>query len=155
MPVIYTILYLFFDEKRKTIKRKRRAKESPKMAVIVANLNIRKRSHRKNIIPIVLVINFLSTKKSNKIAAKDNNTEYLICDIKIEASLIVPESFLVGRISKLTRYTQTVLTKIPTKKEVIIIFHSLLEKLGPEPTMRGSRRSGNFILSTLSPTMVS
>jgi hypothetical protein len=78
-----------------------------------------------------------------------------MCDIKIEASLIVPESFLVGRISKLTRYTQIVLTKIPIKKVVIIVFHSLLEKLVQDPIIRGSRRSGNFILSTFIPTMVS
>jgi hypothetical protein len=85
----------------------------------------------------------------------DNSTEYLICDIKIEASLTVPESFLVGSISKLTRYTQTVLTKIPTKKVVIIILHSLLEKLVHDPIIMGSSRSGNFILSTLSPIVVS
>ena len=78
-----------------------------------------------------------------------------MCDIKIEASLIVPESFLVGRISKLTKYTQMVLTKIPTKKEVIIIVHSLLEKLVQEPIISGRRRSGNFILSTFSPVAVS
>ena len=48
-----------------------------------------------------------------------------------------------------------VLTKIPTKKVVIIIFHSLLEKLAQEPIISGIRRSGNFILSTLSPIVVS
>ena len=47
MPVIYTFLCLFLDEKIKAIKRKRRAKESPKMAVIVDNLNIRKNNQRK------------------------------------------------------------------------------------------------------------
>lgn len=78
-----------------------------------------------------------------------------MCDIKIDASLIVPESFLVGRISKLTRYTQIVLAKIPIKKVVIITFHSLLEKLIQDPIIKGRRRSGNFILSTLSPTVMS
>ena len=78
-----------------------------------------------------------------------------MCDIKMEASLIVPESFFVGRISELTRYTQMVLTKVPIKKVVIIIFHSLLERLLQDPIIRGSRRSGNFILSTFSPILVS
>ena len=155
MPVIYTILYLFFVEKRKTIKRKRRAKESPKMAVIVDNLNIRKSSHKKIIIAINLLIRFLKAKHKISTAEKESSTEYLMCDIKIEASLTVPDSFLVGRISKLTRYTQIVLTKIPIKKVVIIVFHSLLEILVEDPIIRGSRRSGNFILSTLSPIIVS
>ena len=129
MPPVYTILFLFFGEKRKAIKRKRRAKESPKMAVIVANLNIRKSNHRKIITAINLSTRFLKAKHKISTAEKESNKEYLMCDIKIEASLTVPESFLVGRISKLTRYTQIVLTKIPIKKVVIIIFHSLLEKL--------------------------
>ena len=47
MPAKYTFLCLFLDEKIKAIKRKRRAKESPKMAVMVANLNIRKNNQRK------------------------------------------------------------------------------------------------------------
>ena len=68
---------------------------------------------------------------------------------------MVPESFLVGRISKLTRNTQMVLTKIPIKKVVIINLHSLLEGLVQDPIVRGSRRSGNFILSTFSPIVVS
>ena len=72
MPVIYTILYLFFDEKRKTIKRKRRAKESPKMAVIVDNLNIRKskfsfNSKDKKNQPIKATLyRFLTSKGLNK-----------------------------------------------------------------------------------------
>ena len=78
-----------------------------------------------------------------------------MCDIKIETSLTVPESFLVGRASKLTRYTQIVLTKIPIKKVVIIVFHSLLEKLVQDPIIKGSKRSGNFILSTFSPIVMS
>ena len=125
------------------------------MAVMVANLNIRKSNHRKNTRAITLLIKFLKAKHRINTADKDSSTEYLMCDIKIEASLIVPESFLVGRISKLTRYTQIVLTKIPIKKVVIIVFHSLLEKLVQDPIIRGSRRSGNFILSTFIPTMVS
>ena len=103
MPVIYTILYLFFEEKRKAIKRKRRAKESPKMAVIVANLNIRKSSQRKNARASALLIKFLKAMQKISTAENDNSTEYLMCDIKIEASLTVPEDFLVGRTSKLTR----------------------------------------------------
>jgi hypothetical protein len=103
MPAIYTILFLFFDEKRKAIKRKRRAKESPKMAVIVANLNIRKSNHRKIITAINLLTRFLKAKHKISTAEKESNTEYLMCDIKIDTSLMVPESFLVGRISKLTR----------------------------------------------------
>ena len=63
-----------------------------------------------------------------------------MCDIKIEASLTVPESFLVGRISKLTRNTQIVLTKIPIKKVVITVFHSLLEKLAQDPIISGSKK---------------
>ena len=47
------------------------------------------------------------------------------------------------------------LTKIPIKKVVIIIFHSLLEKLVQDPIIKGRRRSGNFILSTFSPIVVS
>ena len=155
MPAVYAVLCLFFDEKRKAIKRKRRAKESPKMAVIVANLNIRKSSHRKIITAINLLIRFLKAKHKISNTAKESNTEYLICDIKIEASLTVPESFLVGRTSKLTRYTQIVLIKIPIKKVVIIVFHSLLEKLVQDAIIKGRRRSGNFILSTLSPIVVS
>ena len=155
MPVIYTILFLFFDEKRKAIKRKRSATERPKMAVIVANLNIRKSSHKKIIIPINLLIRFLKAKHKISTAEKESSTEYLMCDIKIETSLTVPESFLVGRTSKLTKYTQIVLTKIPIKKVVIIIFHSLLEKLVQDPIIKGSKRSGNFILSTFSPIVVS
>ena len=62
MPVIYAILWLFFDEKRKAIKRKRRADESPKMAVMVANLNIRKSNQRKIITAINLLIRFLKAK---------------------------------------------------------------------------------------------
>ena len=155
MPAIYTVLFLFFDEKRKAIKRKRRAKESPKMAVIVANLNIRKSNHRKIITAISLLIRFLKAKHKISNTEKESNTEYLMCDIKIEASLIVPVSFLVGRNPKLTRYTQKVLTKIPIKKVVIIIFHSLLAKLIQDPIIKGSRRSGSFILSTLSPIVVS
>ena len=103
MPAVYAVLCLFFDEKRKAIKRKRRAKESPKMAVIVANLNIRKSSHKKIITAINLLIRFLKAKHKISTAEKESNTEYLMCDIKIEASLTVPESFLVGRTSKLTR----------------------------------------------------
>ena len=155
MPSIYNILFLFFEEKRKAIKRKKRAKESPKMAVIVANLNIRKSSHRKIITAINLLIRFLKAKHKISTAEKESSTEYLMCDIKIEASLTVPESFLVGRTSKLTRYTQIVLIKIPIKKVVIIVFHSLLEKLVQDPIIKGRRRSGNFILSTLSPIVVS
>ena len=125
------------------------------MAVIVANLNIRKSSHRKIITAINLLIRFLKAKHKISTAEKESNTEYLMCDIKIEASLTVPESFLVGRISKLTRITQIVLTKIPIKKVVIIVFHSLLEKLVQDPIIKGSKRSGNFILSTFSPIVVS
>ena len=155
MPAIYTFLFLFFDEKRKAIKRKRRAKESPKMAVIVANLNIRKSNQRKNARASVLLIKFLKDRPRINTADKDSSTEYLMCDIKIEASLIVPVSFLVGRTPKLTRYTQKVLTKIPIKKVVITVFHSLLEKLVQDPIIKGSKRSGNFILSTFSPIVVS
>ena len=155
MPAVYAVLCLYFDEKRKAIKRKRRAKESPKMAVIVANLNIRKSSQRKNARASALLIKFLKAMPKISTAENDNSTEYLMCDIKIEASLMVPESFLVGRISKLTRYTQIVLTKIPIKKVVIIVFHSLLEILVQDPIIKGSKRSGNFILSTLSPIVVS
>ena len=125
------------------------------MAVMVANLNIRKNNQRKNARARALLIKFLKARTRTNIADKDSSTEYLICDIKIEASLMVPEFFLVGRTSKLTRYTQMVLTKIPTKKVVTIIFHSFLEKLVQEPIIRGSRRSGNFILSTFSPIVVS
>jgi len=146
---------LFFDEKRKAIKRKTSEKESPKIAVIVANLNIKKTNHRKIITAINLLIRFLKAKHKISTVEKESNTEYLMCDIKIDASLIVPESFLVGRTSKLTKYTQIVLTKIPIKKVVIIIFHSLLEKLVQDPIIKGSKRSGNFILSTFSPIVVS
>jgi hypothetical protein len=125
------------------------------MAVIVANLNIKKSNQKKNIKANALLIKFLNAKQRTSAAEKDNNTEYLMCDIKIDASLIVPESFLVGRTSKLTKYTQIVLTKIPIKKVVIIIFHSLLEKLVQDPIIKGSKRSGNFILSTFSPIVVS
>ena len=155
MPVIYAILWLFFDEKRKAIKRKRRAKESPKMAVMVANLKIRKSNQRKNARARALLIKFLKAIPKINTAESDNRTEYLMCDIKIEASLMVPESFLVGSMSILTRYTQIVLTKIPIKKVVMTVFHSLLEKLVQDPIIMGRRRSGNFILSTLSPTVVS
>lgn len=155
MPARYTFLCLFLDEKIKAIKRKRRAKESPKMAVIVANLNIRKSSQRKNARARALLIKFLKAKHKISTAEKDSNTEYLICDIKIEASLMVPVSFLVGRTSKLTRHTQIVLAKIPIKKVVMTVFHSLLEKLVQDPIIMGRRRSGNFILSTLSPIVVS
>jgi hypothetical protein len=68
---------------------------------------------------------------------------------------MVPESFLVGRTSKLTRYIQVVLTKIPIKKVVIIILHSLLEKPIQDPIIKGSKRSGSLILSTFSPIIVS
>ena len=155
MHARYTFLCLFLDEKIKAIKRKRRAKERPKMAVIVANLNIRKSSQRKIITAINLLIRFLKAKHKISTAEKESNTEYLMCDIKIEASLTVPESFLVGSISILTRYTQIVLTKIPIKKVVMTVFHSLLEKLVQDPIIMGSIRSGNFILSTLSPIVVS
>ena len=47
------------------------------------------------------------------------------------------------------------LTKIPIKKVVIIVFHSLLEILVQDPIIMGSKRSGNFILSAFSPIMVS
>ena len=152
---MYAVLNFFLEEKRSATKRKRRAKESPKMAVIVANLNIRKSNHRKIIIAINLLIRFLKAKDKISTAEKESNTEYLMCDIKIEASLTVPESFLVGRTSKLTRYTQIVLIKIPIKKVVIIVFHSLIEKLVQDPIIKGRRRSGNFILSTFSPIVVS
>ena len=62
MPARYAFLYLFLDEKIKAIKRKRRAKESPKMAVMVANLNIRKSNQRKIITAINLLIRFLKAK---------------------------------------------------------------------------------------------
>tara|TARA_Y200000002_G_scaffold272823_1_gene227248 strand:- start:386 stop:937 length:552 start_codon:yes stop_codon:yes gene_type:complete len=152
---MYAVLNLFLNEKRSEAKRKRSAKESPKMAVIVANLNIKKNNQKKNTSANTLLIKFLKAKLRTSMAEKDNNTEYLMCDIKIEASLMVPESFLVGRISKLTRNTQMVLTKIPIKKVVIINLHSLLEGLVQDPIVRGSRRSGNFILSTFSPIVVS
>ena len=155
MPAKYTFLCLFLDEKIKAIKRKRRAKESPMMAVMVANLNIRKSSHRKIITAINLLIRFLKAKHKISTVEKESSTEYLMCDIKIEASLTVPDSFLVGRISTLTRCTQIVLAKIPIKKVVITVFHSLLEKLVQDPIIMGSSRSGNFILSTLSPIVVS
>ena len=155
MPARYAFLCLFLDEKIKAIKRKRRAKESPKTAVMVANLNIRKSNQRKNARARALLIKLLKAITRINTADKDNSTEYLMCDIKIEASLMVPVSFLVGRTSKLTRYTQIVLTKIPIKKVVMTVFHSLLEKLVQDPIIMGSRRSGNFILSTLSPIVVS
>ena len=47
------------------------------------------------------------------------------------------------------------LAKIPIKKVVMTVFHSLLEKLVQDPIIMGSIRSGNFILSTLSPIVVS
>jgi len=155
MPARYTFLCLFLDEKIKAIKRKRRAKERPKMAVMVANLNIRKSNQRKNARASDLLIKFLKAMPRINTAEKESNTEYLMWDIKIEASLIVPESFLVGSISILTRYTQIVLTKIPIKKVVMTVFHSLLEKLVLDPIIMGSSRSGNFILSTFSPIVVS
>ena len=155
MPARYTFLCLFLDEKIKAIKRKRRAKERPKMAVMVANLNIRKSNQRKNARASNLLIKFLKAIPKINTAENDNRTEYLMWDIKIEASLIVPESFLVGSISILTRHTQIVLTKIPIKKVVMTVFHSLLEKLVQDPIIMGSIRSGNFILSTLSPIVVS
>lgn len=68
---------------------------------------------------------------------------------------MVPESFFVGRISKLTKKTQIVLTKIPKKKVKIIIFHSFLERLLLDPIIRGSKRRGNFILSTFIPIVMS
>ena len=58
MPARYTFLCLFLDEKIKAIKRKRRAKESPKMAVMVANLNIKKSTQRKNARARALLIEF-------------------------------------------------------------------------------------------------
>jgi hypothetical protein len=155
IPTIYAVLYLFLDEKRSATKRKRSAKESPKMAVIVANLNIKKNNQRKKTSANTLLIKFLKAKQRINTEEKESNIEYLIWDIKIEASLMVPESFLVGRISKLTRYTQMVLTKIPIKKVVIIILHSLLENLLQDPIIRGRRRSGNFILSTFNPIVKS
>ena len=155
MPARYAFLCLFLDEKTRAIKRKRRAKESPKIAVMVANLNIRKNNQRKNARASALLIKFLKDRPRTNTAENDNSTEYLICDIKIEASLMVPESFFVGRISILTKYTKIVLTKTPIKKVVMTVFHSLLEKLVQEPIIMGSRRSGNFILSTLSPIVVS
>ena len=155
MPARYTFLCLFLDEKIKAIKRKRREKERPKMAVMVANLNIRKSNQRKNARASDLLIKFLKAMPRINTAENDNRTEYLMWDIKIEASLIVPESFLVGRISKLTRYTQEVLTKIPIKKVVIIIFHSFLEKPILDPIINGSKKSGNFILRTFNPIVKS
>jgi hypothetical protein len=125
------------------------------MAVIVANLNIKKNKQRKKTSANTLLIKFLKAKQRINTEEKDSNIEYLIWDIKIEASLMVPELFLVGRISKLTRYTQVVLTKIPIKKVVIIILHSLLEKPIQDPVIRESKRSGNLILSTFSPIVVS
>lgn len=125
------------------------------MAVIVANLNIKKNNQRKKTSANTLLIKFLKAKQRINTEEKDSNIEYLIWDIKIETSLMVPESFLVGRTSKLTRYTQVVLTKIPIKKVVIIILHSLLEKPIQDPIIRGSKRSGNLILSTFSPIVVS
>tara|TARA_B110001452_G_scaffold53833_1_gene41238 strand:+ start:832 stop:1422 length:591 start_codon:yes stop_codon:yes gene_type:complete len=118
-------------------------------------LNIKKSNQKKNIKANALLIKFLNAKQRTSAAEKDNNTEYLMCDIKIEASLMVPESFLVGRISKLTRNTQMVLAKIPIKKVVIIVLHSLLENLLQDPIIRGRRRSGNFILSTFNPIVKS
>ena len=59
MPARYTFLCLFLGEKIKAIKGKRRAKESPKMAVMVANLNIRKSNQRKNARASDLLIKFL------------------------------------------------------------------------------------------------
>ena len=122
---------------------------------MVASLNNRKNNQRKNARASALLIRFLKAKHKISTAEKESNTEYLICDIKIEASLMVPESFLVGRTSKLTRYTQIVLTKIPIKKVVIIVFHSLLAKLVQDPIIKGVKRSGNFILRTFSPIVVS
>ena len=125
------------------------------MAVIVANLNIKKNKQRKKTSANTLLIKFLKAKQRINTEEKDSNIENLIWDIKIETSLMVPESFLVGRTSKLTRYTQVVLTKIPIKKVVIIILHSLLEKPIQDPIIKGSKRSGSLILSTFSPIIVS
>tara|TARA_B100001287_G_C22414922_1_gene404175 strand:- start:213 stop:674 length:462 start_codon:yes stop_codon:yes gene_type:complete len=122
---------------------------------MVANLNIRKSNQRKNARARALLIKLLKAITRRNIADKDNSTEYLMWDIKTEESLMVPESFFVGSISMLTRYTQIVLTKIPIKKVVMTVFHSLLEKLVQDPIIMGSRRSGNFILSTLIPIVVS
>ena len=122
---------------------------------MVANLNSRKSSQRKKTSANTLLIKFLKAKQRINTEEKDSNIEYLIWDIKIEASLMVPESFLLGRISKLTRNTQMVLTKIPIKKVVIIILHSLLEGLVQDPIIIGSRRSGNFILRTFNPIVKS
>ena len=112
-------------------------------------------SERKKTSANTLLIKFLKAKQRINTEEKDSNIEYLIWDIKIEASLMVPESFLVGRISKLTRYTQEVLTKIPIKKVVIIIFHSFLEKPILDPIINGSKKSGNFILRTFNPIVKS
>ena len=78
MPARYAFLCLFLDEKTKAIKRKRRADESPKMAVIVANLNIRKSNQRKNARARALLIEFLKARTRINTADKDNSTEYLM-----------------------------------------------------------------------------
>ena len=48
-PIMYAFLNLFWEKKRSATKRKRRAKKSPKMAVIVANLNIKKTTREKKL----------------------------------------------------------------------------------------------------------
>ena len=57
---MYAFLNLFWEKKRSATKRKRSAKESPKMAVIVANLNIKKNNHRKKTNANTLLIKFLN-----------------------------------------------------------------------------------------------
>ena len=60
--MIYPVFDLFFDDKISARKRKRRAEESPKMAVIVANLNIKKRSQKKNIEAKTILMNRFKAK---------------------------------------------------------------------------------------------
>lgn len=78
IPTIYAVLYLFLDEKGSATKRKRSAKESPKMAVIVANLNIKKNNQRKKTSANTLLIKFLKAKPRTNTEEKESNIEYLI-----------------------------------------------------------------------------
>ena len=91
---------LFFCRKGKQNKI---ATKRPQIAVKVANLNNKNNNHTNNTpLKTLFKLAFTDKKIKNKIE-KDNKIEYLIWDINTEASLIVPEFFLVISRSTLTK----------------------------------------------------
>ena len=79
------------------------AKKRPKIAVSVENFIIKKNNHNPKTKQNILLAHFFMAKKRIRRSDNESSAEYLRWDMKMDASLIVPEVFFVGSKSILTK----------------------------------------------------